>query len=197
MCLVVHGNWAEWSSWGDCTVTCGGGQKRRFRTCSNPFPKNNGRPCIGSGQETDTCNSQRCAGSESSSLSDIITIIITVLNYYSQYVIWSLQRLILIIMEAVGLIEWLYIVLRRLQLMGSGDRGVNGRSVVGRATEESRSANASVDSLCSAASVVPATERTSESATFNHARVSLSTDRKVWIDRQSRKLFKMNFLRSK
>lgn len=77
--------------------------------------------------------------------------------------------------------------------MGSGDHGANGRSVAGRATEEFRSASASADSLCSAASVVPATERTSESAIFNHARVSLSMDRKVWIDRQSRRLLKMNF----
>ena len=58
----VHGNWAEWSDWGDCTVTCGGGQRRRFRTCTNPAPKHHGRPCIGNSQMTETCNTDRCAG---------------------------------------------------------------------------------------------------------------------------------------
>ncbi|ESN93354.1 hypothetical protein HELRODRAFT_89118, partial [Helobdella robusta] len=57
----VHGKWAEWSAWGDCTLTCGGGQRRRFRTCTNPVPKHNGRACIGVAQETDVCNHQRCA----------------------------------------------------------------------------------------------------------------------------------------
>lgn len=65
VCFAVHGNWAEWSDWGDCTVTCGGGQRRRFRTCSNPAPKHHGRPCIGNSQVTETCSEQRCAGQES------------------------------------------------------------------------------------------------------------------------------------
>ena len=60
--ISVHGNWAEWSDWGDCTVTCGGGQRRRFRTCTNPSPKHHGRPCIGNSQVTETCNTDRCAG---------------------------------------------------------------------------------------------------------------------------------------
>ena len=51
-----------WSVWGDCTMTCGGGQRRRFRTCSNPAPKHNGRPCIGAGQDTERCNEIKCAG---------------------------------------------------------------------------------------------------------------------------------------
>ncbi len=59
---AVHGGWAEWSSWGSCTMTCGRGQRRRFRTCSNPPPKHNGRPCIGSNQDTEKCNHQECAG---------------------------------------------------------------------------------------------------------------------------------------
>ena len=59
---TVHGGWAMWSVWGDCTMTCGGGQRRRFRTCSNPAPKHNGRPCIGAGQDTERCNEIKCAG---------------------------------------------------------------------------------------------------------------------------------------
>ena len=43
-------------------MVCGGGQRRRFRTCSNPPPKFNGRPCIGASQDTETCNEEKCAG---------------------------------------------------------------------------------------------------------------------------------------
>jgi len=58
----VHGNWALWSSWGDCTVTCGGGQRRRFRTCTNPRPRHTGRDCLGPPQQTERCNTLNCAG---------------------------------------------------------------------------------------------------------------------------------------
>jgi len=60
--MSVHGNWALWSSWGDCTVTCGAGQRRRFRTCTNPRPRFSGRECVGHAQETQLCNTQNCAG---------------------------------------------------------------------------------------------------------------------------------------
>ena len=63
VCLwSVHGNWALWSSWGDCTVSCGSGQRRRFRTCTNPRPEFNGRDCLGAGQQTQHCNTHSCAG---------------------------------------------------------------------------------------------------------------------------------------
>ncbi|GFN88312.1 hemicentin-1, partial [Plakobranchus ocellatus] len=56
----VHGNWSPWGLWGDCSLTCGGGQRRRFRSCSNPPPSGSGQPCPGSGEETETCNDQGC-----------------------------------------------------------------------------------------------------------------------------------------
>ena len=56
----VHGNWTTWTAWGVCTVTCGGGQQRRFRYCTNPEPSNNGRACIGSGIDTQSCNDEPC-----------------------------------------------------------------------------------------------------------------------------------------
>ena len=62
--FLVHGNWGEWSEYGDCTVTCGAGQKRRFRTCTNPAPRHNGRTCPGNNQDTQSCNTQPCAGME-------------------------------------------------------------------------------------------------------------------------------------
>src|SRR6218665_641952 len=59
----VHSEWMDWSEWGGCTVTCGGGQRRRFRTCVDPTPTKIGRPCVGPGQETELCNVRNCAGS--------------------------------------------------------------------------------------------------------------------------------------
>ncbi|XP_012942941.1 hemicentin-1 [Aplysia californica] len=56
----VHGNWGPWAAWGDCSASCGGGLVKRFRTCSNPAPSGQGRPCVGSGEETDSCNNQGC-----------------------------------------------------------------------------------------------------------------------------------------
>uniref|UniRef100_A0A2C9K848 Hemicentin-1 n=1 Tax=Biomphalaria glabrata TaxID=6526 RepID=A0A2C9K848_BIOGL len=56
----VHGNWAPWSVWGECTLTCGGGQRKRVRTCSNPAPSGSGQPCAGSGEEMEYCNTQGC-----------------------------------------------------------------------------------------------------------------------------------------
>ncbi|XP_076472307.1 uncharacterized protein LOC143301799 [Babylonia areolata] len=57
---AVNGNWATWSSWGTCSVSCGGGSKSRSRTCTNPPPANGGTQCSGSGSDTSTCNTQPC-----------------------------------------------------------------------------------------------------------------------------------------
>nr|XP_022322237.1 hemicentin-1-like isoform X1 [Crassostrea virginica] len=56
----VHGNWAGWESWGACSVSCGVGLMKRFRTCSNPAPSISGRPCIGAGEEGQRCTQQLC-----------------------------------------------------------------------------------------------------------------------------------------
>ncbi|KAM3915384.1 hemicentin-1 [Leptodactylus fuscus] len=56
----VHGNWGLWSSWGACSRTCNGGQMRRYRSCDNPTPSNNGRGCTGSDTEIHKCNANKC-----------------------------------------------------------------------------------------------------------------------------------------
>ncbi|OWF52578.1 Hemicentin-1 [Mizuhopecten yessoensis] len=55
-----HGNWELWESWGACSASCGTGMRKRFRTCTNPPPSRNGRPCLGSGEITKTCNTISC-----------------------------------------------------------------------------------------------------------------------------------------
>ena len=54
-CFVVNGGW---SAWGRCTKRCGGGV--RFRSCSNPAPRNGGAKC--QGDSVQECNKWSCAG---------------------------------------------------------------------------------------------------------------------------------------
>ncbi|XP_022085075.1 A disintegrin and metalloproteinase with thrombospondin motifs 6-like [Acanthaster planci] len=56
---VVNGGWSSWQS-GPCSVTCGGGQQTRTRTCTNPVPANGGTPCSGSDTQIISCNTQNC-----------------------------------------------------------------------------------------------------------------------------------------
>ncbi|KAK3592726.1 hypothetical protein CHS0354_007728 [Potamilus streckersoni] len=56
----IHGNWSPWGDWGECSASCNGGLRKRFRTCSNPPPSNNGRSCIGPGEDSATCNLLAC-----------------------------------------------------------------------------------------------------------------------------------------
>ncbi|XP_060581974.1 angiopoietin-related protein 2-like [Ruditapes philippinarum] len=57
---AVDGNWAPWSSWTSCDVTCGSGYLLRHRTCTNPAPQNGGIDCPGNGTELKTCQLKLC-----------------------------------------------------------------------------------------------------------------------------------------
>ncbi|XP_060564396.1 coadhesin-like [Ruditapes philippinarum] len=59
-CPAVNGHWASWTTWGSCTMTCGGGTKTRTRTCTNPSPTVNGQVCIGNSLDRDICNTRGC-----------------------------------------------------------------------------------------------------------------------------------------
>uniref|UniRef100_A0AAX7UXV5 Adhesion G protein-coupled receptor B1b n=1 Tax=Astatotilapia calliptera TaxID=8154 RepID=A0AAX7UXV5_ASTCA len=54
----VDGRWHEWSSWGSCSKTCGGGNQQRQRVCEGPFF--GGEPCPGDSREHKRCNDKRC-----------------------------------------------------------------------------------------------------------------------------------------
>lgn len=58
--LAVDGHWSEWTEWSECDAQCGGGVRRRNRTCSAPPPKNGGRECEGMTLQSQSCNSQPC-----------------------------------------------------------------------------------------------------------------------------------------
>ena len=72
--LSVNGNWGEWTSYGECSLSCGGGVKQRNRYCNNPASAHGGQDCLlsdGSGNtgkeegETAVCNAQACPGMSS------------------------------------------------------------------------------------------------------------------------------------
>ena len=59
---VINGGWSGWRVVGVCSATCGGGQLRYERRCDNPRPQNGGRPCPGSDNKLEPCNTQCCPG---------------------------------------------------------------------------------------------------------------------------------------
>lgn len=78
--VPVNGNWGAWRPWSTCTKTCGGGVKRRTRTCSNPAPKNGGRACTGSSAESQACNTSPCKGKRLQLLSSFFFFVFVVVD---------------------------------------------------------------------------------------------------------------------
>ena len=60
--ITVHGGWSDWTSWTECTMTCGkeAGQHSRNRSCDNPVPEWGGDECAGDTEEIQYCNDFYC-----------------------------------------------------------------------------------------------------------------------------------------
>ncbi|XP_067203568.1 A disintegrin and metalloproteinase with thrombospondin motifs 9 isoform X2 [Linepithema humile] len=56
----VHGQWGEWGRYGECSRTCGGGIKKKYRECDNPPPRNGGNYCIGERVKYRSCGVKEC-----------------------------------------------------------------------------------------------------------------------------------------
>ncbi|XP_071164274.1 uncharacterized protein [Mytilus edulis] len=56
----IDGVWANWGSWGTCSVTCETGTWTRSRTCTNPAPQYSGADCPGSSGSTGSCTLPMC-----------------------------------------------------------------------------------------------------------------------------------------
>ena len=51
--------WHAWGPWTACSVECGGGTRRRVRSCQNGRA---GDPdCIGGVSQSESCNTNRCS----------------------------------------------------------------------------------------------------------------------------------------
>ncbi|XP_069118935.1 uncharacterized protein [Argopecten irradians] len=59
-CKNLNGGFSKWSAYGECSKSCGTGNKTRTRTCNNPSPAGNGSTCSGFYLETTLCNFQSC-----------------------------------------------------------------------------------------------------------------------------------------
>ncbi|XP_071958715.1 coadhesin-like isoform X2 [Antedon mediterranea] len=59
----INGSWSEWTDFGDCSATCGGGSRVRTRTCSDPPPDYGGLDCpaVDLSEESEICNTNACA----------------------------------------------------------------------------------------------------------------------------------------
>ncbi|XP_044055859.1 hemicentin-1 isoform X2 [Siniperca chuatsi] len=68
----VDGNWGSWQPWGECSASCGGGERTRVRLCNSPFPSNSGRPCPGDSSQLSRCNTQACPGGPQKARGSII-----------------------------------------------------------------------------------------------------------------------------
>ena len=51
---IVEATWSDWSSWSECTASCGGGRRTRRRSCQG------GNTCVGRLTEYSDCNTESC-----------------------------------------------------------------------------------------------------------------------------------------
>nr|XP_055035395.1 A disintegrin and metalloproteinase with thrombospondin motifs 2 isoform X1 [Misgurnus anguillicaudatus] len=58
--LRQDGHWGQWTKFGSCSRTCGGGVQFRTRECNNPIPANGGRTCYGNTYEFQLCSNEEC-----------------------------------------------------------------------------------------------------------------------------------------
>ncbi|KAI1891477.1 hypothetical protein AGOR_G00144220 [Albula goreensis] len=68
----VDGNWGPWQPWGECSASCGGGERTRVRLCNSPPPTNEGRTCPGDSTQLSRCNVQACPGGPQRARGNII-----------------------------------------------------------------------------------------------------------------------------
>ncbi|XP_068563703.1 hemicentin-1 [Cebidichthys violaceus] len=68
----VDANWGSWQQWGECSASCGGGERTRVRLCNNPSSSNGGRPCPGDSSQLSRCNSPACPGGAQKARGSII-----------------------------------------------------------------------------------------------------------------------------
>ncbi|KAL9955598.1 hypothetical protein ACROYT_G036941 [Oculina patagonica] len=56
----IDGGYTEWEEWTECSLTCGGGRRRRYRQCTNPVPQYGGEDCSGPAEDIEDCNTDGC-----------------------------------------------------------------------------------------------------------------------------------------
>ena len=55
--IFLDGAWTQWTSWSECSVTCGGGGwKAQYRFCADPPAEDGGAECEGEAFYNMTCS---------------------------------------------------------------------------------------------------------------------------------------------
>ena len=62
--FAVPSEWLAWSSWGLCSVTCGGGVWSRTRECNMTTHAQFTGPCEGDSRAEESCHDYDCTPSE-------------------------------------------------------------------------------------------------------------------------------------
>ena len=60
--LLVDGGFTDWSEFGACSVSCGGGTQKSTRSWTNPAPAHGGKECEGETERTQECGKDPCPG---------------------------------------------------------------------------------------------------------------------------------------
>ena len=60
----LDGGYSDWSEWGTCDRSCGGGAQVRTRICNKPIPSGGGKMChsLGPAIQVRRCNRRGCPG---------------------------------------------------------------------------------------------------------------------------------------
>lgn len=59
-CDKMMAKWSEWGQWNDCSASCGGGARIRFRYCKKPSSSTVRSSCPGKRYAVQLCNVQDC-----------------------------------------------------------------------------------------------------------------------------------------
>ncbi|XP_050293147.1 A disintegrin and metalloproteinase with thrombospondin motifs 7-like [Anthonomus grandis grandis] len=62
--VPIDGGWGEWSSWSECSRTCGSGVSIMSRECDHPTPTAGGKFCVGERKRYRICNTDPCPEGE-------------------------------------------------------------------------------------------------------------------------------------
>jgi len=56
----AHGGWSDWIDFGECSKSCGKGERISYKRCNNPVPNEGGKTCTGESVKRFACNIKPC-----------------------------------------------------------------------------------------------------------------------------------------
>ncbi|XP_048353725.1 A disintegrin and metalloproteinase with thrombospondin motifs 10-like [Sphaerodactylus townsendi] len=87
----VDGEWGNWSSWGECSRTCGGGVSSSIRYCDSPRPTIGGKYCLGERKRYRSCNTDDCP-SGSQDFREVQCAEFDTIPFRGKYYTWKTYR---------------------------------------------------------------------------------------------------------